>query len=93
MAHVKVNVDLPAEKAGLLFVPSPDRSTGPQMSPYDGDEVEVSLAPGDYAVYAFSDWQSIEFRNPKFLQTLSGGVTVHIEEGKQQEIAITKVSK
>ena len=51
------------------------------------------LAPGEYVAYAFSERQQIEFRNPKFLQTLSGGVSVRIEDGEEQQITITNLVK
>jgi hypothetical protein len=54
---------------------------------------QAFLAPGDYTAYAFSEWQQVEFRNPGFLQTLSGGESVRIEDGKETKVSITKVVK
>lgn len=95
--------DLPADATdapvGILMVPA-FRSTGPQMFPTGYGATAVPrengfviscLAPGDYTVYAFADWVNVEFRNPAFLQTLTGGVSVHIEDGKAQQISIKQV--
>lgn len=86
--------------AGVLLVPA-FNSTGPTMLPVgidfeSQDKVhfgQMFLAPGDYTAYAFSEWQQVEFRNPGFLQTLSGGESVRIEDGKEQKVSITKVVK
>ena len=86
--------------AGVLLVPA-FNSTGPMMLPVGADFEsqdkihfgQAFLAPGDYTAYAFSEWQQVEFRNPGFLQTLSGGESIRIEDGKEQKVSITKVVK
>lgn len=92
----------PLPKApGVLLVPAFSNSTGPMMIPVAGDFPSPEkpqfggqfLAPGDYVAYAFSDWQQVEFRNPAVLQALSGGVSVHVEEGKETHLTITKVAQ
>jgi len=83
---------------GILTVPA-FNSAGPQMHPTqfftpENNGFTISfLAPGDYTVYAFADWQKVEYRNPSFLQALTGGVGVHIEDGKEQHISLTQVIK
>ena len=86
--------------AGVLLVPA-FNSTGPRIievgsNPESQEKAEFGqwfLAPGDYTAYAFSDWQQVEFRNPSFLQTLSGGESVRIEDGKEQKLSITRLVK
>jgi hypothetical protein len=82
----------PLNTVGILTVPA-FNSTGPQISPAANGFTIQFLAPGDYTVYAFADWQKVEYRNPSFLQTLAGGVSVHIEDGKEQHISLTPVIK
>ncbi len=93
--------DLPAGAAGnsigILTVPA-FQSAGPQMhqaavglfTPENNGFTIPFLAPGDYTAYAFAEWQKVEYRNPAFLQTLTGGVAVHIEDGKEQHISLTR---
>ena len=49
-----------------------------------------NLAPGSYMVWAFTR-QDIEYRNPEFLRTLSGGVVVQIDDDAEKEITIDGV--
>lgn len=64
--------------------PDPESQKGDLEFEFEG------LRPGDYTLYAFAR-QDIEFRNPAFLQTLSGGVTVHVEENQETQVTLTKV--
>lgn len=90
--------DAPAG-AGVLLVPAFTPSIGPSAIPVIGDsgssdELEFNfsnLAPGDYLAYAFSDIQSVEYRNPAFLQTLKGGTAVRVEDGKTTEVTLTNL--
>jgi hypothetical protein len=52
-----------------------------------------NLAPGSYMAYAFSNPDDIEFRNPQFLQSLSGGVLVQVEDGSEKNITIPAVTR
>ena len=89
------------QNPGVLLIPASSNSTGPVMLPIGYvlqaqekiEFMQAFLAPGDYTVYAFSDWQHVEFRNPAFLQTLTGGASLRIEDGKEQHISITQVIK
>ncbi|HVO99627.1 MAG TPA: carboxypeptidase-like regulatory domain-containing protein [Bryobacteraceae bacterium] len=99
--HGTLDVEQASQGAGLLLVPASATSGGPSMFPVWGEMhgqgkmqfMQPFLAPGDYTVYAFSKWQEVEFRNPAFLQTLSGGVSAHIEDGKDQEITVDRIVK
>ena len=76
-----------AGSSGPILVRGFDRSgvnTGFQFS-------ADSLAPGVYLVYAFLNDDDIEYRNPQFLRTLTGGVSVQVEDGSDKEITITDV--
>jgi len=93
-----IDLDPLPEGTGLLLIPTSARSSGPLMMHYSKgmpgfDFGQPFLAPGDYAVYALSDWQHREFRNPAFLKTLSGGVSVHIEDGKETQVTINSIVK
>jgi hypothetical protein len=77
----------------ILLVPKFTPSTGPETIPA-GNSVNFqfgSLAPGPYAVYAFSDMRDVEFRNPAFLQSLTGGVDVQVEDNQGKKITITSL--
>jgi hypothetical protein len=50
----------------------------------------ASLAPGEYTLYGLSTDQ-IEFRNPEFLRGLSGGESVHVEDGATATVTITRL--
>jgi hypothetical protein len=73
---------------GVLLVPAFTPSAGPvtqlaSRMAAPADELGftfVNLAPGDYVAYAFSGIQSIEYRNPAFLNALRGGTSVRIED-------------
>jgi hypothetical protein len=86
---------------GVLLVPAFKPTTGPVIqlaSPIPGPTAELSftfnrLAPGDYLAYAFSDIQSVEFRDPAFLNALTGGTSVHIEDGKTATVTLTGLVK
>ena len=53
----------------------------------------VNLAPGDYVAYAFSGIQSIEYRNPAFLNALRGGTSVRIEDGRTAAVTLRGLVK
>jgi protocatechuate 3,4-dioxygenase beta subunit len=94
----EVTVDPISDSAGLLLVPASTALGGPIMNPIariPGQRKfsQQFVPPGDYAVYLFSNWLGVEYRNPAFLQTLSGGVSVHIEDGKQADITIEAMVK
>lgn len=61
----------------------------------DDREFELdNLAPGDYTLYAFSSSADrIEYRNPAVMQALTGGTSVHVDDGKISEVTLEKVVK
>jgi hypothetical protein len=81
----------------VLLVPMFAAATGPQTArllPKDGGEMQfqlAGLAPGLYTAYAFSDWDEVEFRNQEFLGSLTGGVSVTVEQGSNSRISISGV--
>ena len=81
----------------VLLAPLFPTFAGPVlMGPMSDLPVEASfsgLAPGEYSVYGLSKFEDIEFRNTAFLQSLSGGTTVRIEDGKTTKVAIEKISR
>ncbi|HVW09490.1 MAG TPA: carboxypeptidase-like regulatory domain-containing protein [Bryobacteraceae bacterium] len=80
------------DEVHLLLIPQPLRSVS-QVEFYadgcDGSYPFSDLAPGAYLVYAFD--HEVEYRNPDFLQKLTGGQQVQIELDKDQEITIHEV--
>ena len=86
---------------GMLLARASAPSTGPVFqaafpapSPTGEPEYEFgNLAPGDYLAYAFSDLQSVEYRSPGFLDALTGGTGVHIEDGKTTVVTLTSLVK
>jgi hypothetical protein len=78
----------------LLLVPQFSSSTGPLLevvTPGSGNAFTfANLAPGSYTAYAFAN-PEIEFLNPEFLKSLSGGQSVQIDGDAKQEITIDKV--
>ena len=95
--HAKLAGKSPTHQFVVLAVPTSSSSTGPAFSPLgfadDDQEVDLdSLAPGDYLLYAFST-QDVEYRNPAVLQALTGGTSVHVDDGKTSEVILEKVVK
>lgn len=99
--HGTVSFSSPSKRpvVRVLLAPQFQGSTGPVLTqafaPEDGSGAAqfnaASLAPGIYAVYAFLDQADIEYRNPQFLRSLSGGVGVQVDDGGDKEIQITDV--
>ena len=79
-----------ATQVSLILIP---RFAGdPVLMSVAPHEFQVpNLAPGTWTVYAFSDSKDIEFRNREFIRTLTGGVPVEIEAGKEAKISIPGV--
>jgi hypothetical protein len=78
-----------------LLIPQFSGSTGPVLEVViPGSEQNAfafrNLAPGSYTVYAFAD-PDIEFRNPEFLKSLTGGQSVQIDGDAKEEVTIDKV--
>jgi hypothetical protein len=97
----KLTADAARPGVGLLLVPQFTPSTRPFLcrtfqnygTPGEWAVQCYHLAPGDYLAYAIPGIQSVEYRNPEFLKTLSGGTSVRIEDAKSTEIALTSVVK
>src|SRR5262249_20078314 len=85
-------VDPVPPNAGVLLVPR-FNSTGPVMLPVLKEFRQFFLPPGDYSVYAFQDWQQVEYRNPAVLQSLAGGIDVRVRDGEEQKISIGRFVK
>jgi len=81
------------ETLSVLLVPQVS-TREPVMSPVPSQSGSQflfdSLAPGDYTLYAFSTDQ-IEYRNPEFLRGLTGGDSVHVEDGGSATAIITRL--
>jgi hypothetical protein len=95
---VKVGGESQSQNATLLLVPSFPTLTGPLsartnslLGPPDANSF-VWLAPGEYSLYLLSG-DDVEYRNVAFLQSLSGGAKVRIEDRKTAEATIERVPK
>lgn len=97
----KLAINPKPAQGGVLLVPAFSASAGPELSAFDLEsgssddpDFEFSdLAPGDYVIYAFASTESLEFRSPAFLQSLTGGTRVHIEDGKTADVTISSLVK
>jgi hypothetical protein len=49
-----------------------------------------NLAPGDYTLYAVAHLDQLEYRNPQVLKSLTGGTSIHIDEGQEKKLDLTK---
>jgi hypothetical protein len=87
----------PESRTHVLLVPQFEASTGPLMTAIraageSGGQFEFrSLAPGAYLLYAFSSDEDVEYRNPKFLQSLTGGVRVEVEDNSETKVTLSGV--
>jgi hypothetical protein len=92
----------PTERGAMLLVPSLATLTEPRwvvtqessfFSKLAGVGLFGSLVPGDYTLYGFSKLADVPSWDPAFVQSLSGGTTVHVEDGQTVEVTITGISK
>ncbi|HYL77008.1 MAG TPA: carboxypeptidase-like regulatory domain-containing protein [Bryobacteraceae bacterium] len=74
----------------VLLVPQFTPTTGPLTTFAMGSSGFRfgGLAPGYYTGYAFSEREEVEFRNPNFLQALTGGVQVQVEDRQEAKMTI-----
>lgn len=92
-------VDKNPSGGAVLLVPASPTLSGPilrsiSLAPSGFPEaIFAGLAPGEYSMYGLAKFEDVEFRNDAFLQSLSGGTTVRVEDGKTTEVAIEKVSR
>ena len=90
----KLDESAAAGGAQVLLVPQSAAPSGVvvQTVPANfGKFVFSNVAPGTYNLYAFAS-ADIEYRNPEFLKTLSGGESVQIDsDDAQKEVVIQKV--
>jgi uncharacterized protein (DUF2141 family) len=83
----------------VLLVPMFAAAAGPQTArlvPKDGSGMQFQLgglAPGLYTAYAFSDRDEVEFRNQEFLGSLTGGVSVTVEQGGNTRITVSGAAR
>jgi hypothetical protein len=92
---IKLDQNPAATIVWVLAVPSVSTRV-PELAPASrragGQFSFNSLAPGDYTLYAFSTDQ-IEYRDPEFLRGLSGGESVHVDDGATAAVTITRLTR
>ncbi|HEX3876844.1 MAG TPA: carboxypeptidase-like regulatory domain-containing protein [Bryobacteraceae bacterium] len=92
------NIDKGAQ-IGVLLVPQFAGSTGPFFDSVERDDdgtfefAFTNLAPGIYSAYAFSNPDSVEYRNPEFLRLLTGGTGVQVTDGAESRVVIRELVK
>jgi hypothetical protein len=90
----RAGASVPAGGLGILLVPQFAGSIGPVSSmvvpEMGGQFVFNGLAPGSYSLYAFSRVQ-IEYGDPAFLRSLTGGLNIQVEDDKTQEVVVKDV--
>jgi hypothetical protein len=87
---VSGTLESPGDKlAWILFVPQIGGDAVAQ--PVQPGEFELNLGPGSWLAYAVSNIEDVEFRNREIVRTLTGGVPVQVENGKETKITIPGV--
>jgi hypothetical protein len=87
----------------VLLVPDFPAANGPELQRARSEDLFgnlpdrnmyqfSNLTPGDYAIYTFPRFEDVDFRNPAFLEVLSGGTQVHIEDGEITQLTIRGTS-
>ncbi len=86
-------LDSAPSKVTVVLAPAALNSTGPVVGYLNSAGsgklafTATDLTPGEYKVYAFTK-EDVEFRNPDFLRSLSGGAAVHVEEGSEAQVTV-----
>ncbi len=96
----KLELDKGAQAAGVLLVPLFTPSLGPQFQrTFTGIPAGTSLsynffslAPGEYMLYALSE-ENPEYAEPGFIQSLSRGTRVTVEDRGEQSVTLKSVSR
>ena len=78
----------------LLLVPTTSAGTAREgrINKAWGFDLD-DLAPGDYRIFAGPQFKDLEYRNPDILRGLTGGIAVHVEDGKTVEVKLTGPTK
>ena len=58
------------------------------MSEADGHFTVPNLPPGEYKVYAWDDWQNVEYANPEWMQRNASGVPATVEGGQSAQVGL-----
>jgi len=82
--------------SGALLVPLFPTVAGPQLTPlalFGSPQRGISfsligLAPGDYTLYLLRDG-NVEYRDPAYLQSLTGGTPVRVEENSTTQVTLS----
>jgi protocatechuate 3,4-dioxygenase beta subunit len=94
-----IGPSLKQDRLQVLLVPQFASAAGPVLvRVYGRPDITGSvrfyanaLAPGAYTAYAFLNADDLEYRNPSFVRTLSGGVGVQVEDGSEKNVTIADV--
>jgi len=85
--------------AGVLVVPASNTLVGLRMIPvfaFQQDNPSATagfLAPGEYTLYLFAQRDEVEYRNPEFLRSLTGGVHARVGDGETQQVTLSSFAK
>jgi hypothetical protein len=58
------------------------------MSGPDGHFNIPNVPPGDYKVYAWDDWQQVEYANPEWMRRYSAPVSATVETGQSVQLKL-----
>ncbi len=90
-----------AQTSIVLAVPRTSGGAGPVIAMVMRQGAERSdlpfqfrgLAPGAYTIWAIPNATDVPYREPAFLQSLTGGLTVEADEKSEKKITLTEVVK
>jgi hypothetical protein len=89
-AQVTGAEDQPALSSWVMVLQNGQRPRS-AMTGADGHIKIQGLAPGDYRVYAWDDFQQIEYANPDWMQRYGGnGVAVSVQAGRTAQAALKR---
>ncbi len=74
--------------AGWVMVLREGRSPRNIMSQADGHFTVPTLAPGDYTVCAWDDWQQVEYANADWMQRNAAPVRATVEGGQTVQVRL-----
>ncbi|MES1258715.1 MAG: hypothetical protein ABUS51_09800, partial [Acidobacteriota bacterium] len=57
----------------------------------DGRFSVANLAPGDYKVYAWDDWQQVEYANPDWMSRNASGSAATVDAGQTVQVKLRQL--
>jgi len=76
--------------AGWVMVLQDGRTPRNIMSMPDGHFSIPGIAPGEYKVYSWDDWQQVEYANPDWMRRFASGTSVTIDPAQTAHIKLRR---